>query len=126
LAWAWHHRISRRPFGSPPSPFREFRFNDHLVWGAIFTLGLLLVSVPAPVPAIAANLMVLWVGLYAVRGLAVLAALLAQAPMAFKAFAAVFAVLLVPVTVGACLAIGLADTWLDIRRRMTPPAPGGA
>lgn len=126
LAWAWHHRISSRPFGSPPSPFREFRFNDHLVWGAIFTLGLLLVSVPAPVPAIAANLMVLWVGLYAVRGLAVLAALLAQAPMAFKAFAAVFAVLLLPVTVGACLAIGLADTWLDIRRRMTPPAPGGA
>lgn len=126
LAWTWHHRISSQPFGLPAARFREFRFNDHLVWGAIFTLGLLLVPLPGPVPALAANLMVIWVGLYAMRGLAVLAALFAKAPIPFKVFAILFAVLLLPVTLGACLAIGLADTWLDIRGRMAPPVPGGA
>ena len=126
LAWSWHHRISETPLGLPPGRFRDFRFNDHLVWGAIFTLGLLLAPMPSPVPAVAANLMVIWVGLYAMRGLAILAALLAPAPAPLRFFAAGLALLLIPVALGACLALGLADTWLDIRGRLTPPAPGGA
>jgi hypothetical protein len=127
LAWAWHHRISSTPFGSPPARFRDFRFNDHLVWGAILTLGLLLTPAPAPVPAIAASLMVIWVGLYAMRGLAVLATLFGPSPIAFKVFAVAFALLLLPVTLGACLAVGLADTWLDIRARIPPPvSPTGS
>ena len=125
LAYGWHHRISAAPFGPPPARFRDFRFNDHLVWGAILTLGLLLAPAPAPAPAIASNLLVIWVGLYAVRGLAILATLFAPAPMAFRVFAIVFSVLLLPVTLGVCLAIGLADTWLDIRKRISPPAPAG-
>ena len=37
----------------PSGRFREFRFNDHLVWGAIFTLGMVLVPLPSPVAVIA-------------------------------------------------------------------------
>ena len=126
LAWLWHHRLSAIPLGVPPGRFRDFRFNDHLVWGAIFTLGLILVPLPAPVPAIALNLLVVWAGLYVLRGLAILCAILAPTPTLLKLLAAGFAFLLIPVALGACLALGLADTWLNIRGRLTPPVPGGA
>src|SRR3989454_10270886 len=32
LAWQWHRRVARRPFGPGLGPFREFRFGDHWVW----------------------------------------------------------------------------------------------
>jgi hypothetical protein len=126
LAWSWHHRLSATPLGAPPGRFRDFRFNDHLVWGAIFTLGLMLVPLPEPAPVIAVNLLVVWIGLYVLRGLAVLSALLAPAPVLLKALAVVLGFLLILVVLGACLALGLADTWLNIRGRLSPPVPGGA
>ncbi|NOT09988.1 MAG: DUF2232 domain-containing protein [Gemmatimonadales bacterium] len=126
LAADWHHRIAEAPIGVRPGRFRDFRFNDHLVWGAIFTLGLLLVPLPAPTAAIAENLLVVWVGLYAVRGLAVVVTLLAPASPVLKLLAGVFVLLVAPLALGAFVAIGLADTWLDIRGRFVPPAPSGA
>jgi hypothetical protein len=123
LAWQWHHKISRTPIGQPPSPFRTFRFNDHLVWGAIFTLGLLLAPLPPVGHTIAANLLVVWAGLYVTRGLAVVAAILAPAPLSLKVMAGGLAILLVPVALGTWVTLGLADTWLDIRGRLKPPAP---
>lgn len=126
LAWLWHHRLSATPLGLPPGRFRDFRFNDHLVWGAIFTLGLILVPLADPVPVIAANLLVVWIGLYVLRGLAILCAILAPAPVPLKLLAAGLGLLLFLVTLGACLALGLADTWLNIRGRLSPPVPGGA
>lgn len=126
LAWDWHHRIASRPLGIAPRPFREFRFNDHLVWGAIFTLGLVLAPLPAPATAVFTNVLMVWAGLYVLRGLAIIATLLAPAPAPIKVLAVGLAFLLIPVVLGACLALGLADTWLDIRGRIAPPAPGGA
>lgn len=125
LAWLWHHRLSATPLGFPPGRFRDFRFNDHLVWGAIFTLGLILVPLAEPVPVIAVNLLVVWIGLYVMRGLAVLCAILSPAPVAIKLLAIGLGFLLFLVTLGACLALGLADTWLNIRGRLSPPVPGG-
>ena len=126
LAWLWHHRLSATPLGTAPGRFRDFRFNDHLVWGAIFTLGLVLIPLPPPGPAIASNLLIVWAGLYAARGLAVVTALGTPAPVLLKLLAVGLAILLIPVALGACLALGLADTWLNIRGRMVPPVPGGA
>jgi hypothetical protein len=126
LAWEWHHRISVSPLGTPPGRFRDFRFNDHLVWGAIFTLGMVLVPLSSPLAVFALNLLIVWVGLYAARGLAVVAAFLAPAPVLLKTLAAAFAALLLPLVLGATIALGLADTWLDIRGRFKPPAPEGA
>lgn len=126
LAWGWHHRLAAIPLGQAPLPFRRFRFNDHLVWGAIFSLALLLAPLPAPWKALAENLLVLWAGLYAARGLAITAAVLAPAPGPLKLLAGVLGVLLFPLALGLCVALGLADTWLDIRGRLTPPAPEGA
>jgi hypothetical protein len=123
LAWQWHHKISRTPLGLSPARFRTFRFNDHLVWGAIFTLGLLLAPLPPAGHLIAANLLVVWAGLYVARGLAVVAAILSPAPLSLKVMAGGLAVLLVPVALGTWVTLGLADTWLDIRGRLKPPAP---
>jgi predicted membrane protein DUF2232 len=126
LAWWWHHRVATAPLGLPPARFREFRFNDQLVWGAIFGLGLLLAPLPREAGIAAANLLVVWAGLYAARGLAIVATVLSPAPASLKLIAAGLAVLLAPVAAGASVTLGLADTWLDIRGRLRPPVPGGA
>ncbi|HTL04581.1 MAG TPA: DUF2232 domain-containing protein [Gemmatimonadales bacterium] len=126
LAWDWHHRIADRPLGPPPGPFRGFRFNDHLVWGAIFTLALLIAPLPSGVRVIAENLLIVWGGLYAMRGLAIVAALLGPAPISLRVLTAVVGLLLLPVALGVWLALGLADTWLDIRTRLASRASGGS
>jgi hypothetical protein len=126
LAALWQHRIARAPRGLPPAPFRAFRFNDHLIWGAIFTLTLMLLPLPPNGRTVAANLLVIWAGLYAARGLAVVSALLASAPLLFKVLVVILAVVVNPLALGGCLAIGLADTWLNIRGRLLPQAPEGA
>src|SRR5207247_2402815 len=38
LAWQWHRRVARRPFGPGLGPFREFRFGDHWVWALVAAL----------------------------------------------------------------------------------------
>ena len=126
LAWSWHHKISPRPFGTAPGRFRDFRFNDHLVWGAIFTLGAVLVPLPPPVAVLGVNLLIVWLGLYAARGLAVATAFLAPAPALLKLLTAAVAALLLPLATGAAVALGLADTWLNIRGKLPPKAPEGA
>jgi hypothetical protein len=126
LAWSWHHRIASAPLGQPPARFRDFRFNDQLVWGAIFTLGLMLVPLPPIARVVASNFLLVWVGLYATRGLAIVAAISAGTAPPLKVFAALLALLLAPVALGSCVALGLADTWLNVRGRLLPPVSGGA
>ena len=125
LAWSWHHRIASAPLGQPPARFRDFRFNDQLVWGAIFTLGLMLIPLPPIARVVASNLLLVWVGLYATRGLAIVAAISAGTAPPLKVLAALLALLLAPVALGSCVALGLADTWLNVRGRLLPPVPGG-
>lgn len=124
LAWGWTHRIAAQPVGQAPGRFREFRFNDHVIWGAIFTLALVMAPMGEAVQIFAANLLVVWIALYLGRGLAVAVSFLAGSPLLLRGAAVVFAVLLQPFSSGALLAVGLADTWLDFRRRV-PAAPGG-
>src|SRR4029079_2122772 len=96
------------PLGRPPASFREFRFNDHLVWGAIFTIGSLLLPLPPLARIFAANLLIVWIGLYTVRGLAIIAAIFAQAPPPLR-------ILAMGLASPICAVLGLADTWLDFR-----------
>ena len=125
IAWLWHHKLAAAPLGLPPAPFRTFRFNDQLVWGAIFTLALYLVGLPAEGQALTESLLIFWVGLYAMRGLAVAAAVLAFSPAPLRGLLVLLALLLSPLTLGACVALGLGDTWIDIRRRLPSAESGG-
>ena len=119
LAWIWHHRIASVPLGQASGRFKDFRFSDHLIWGAIFTLASLLMPLPPLARTIAANLLIVWVGLYTMRGLAVIAAIFQQAPASLR-------ILAMGLASPICAVLGLADTWLDFRGRLMPPASGGA
>lgn len=124
LAWAWYHRVATKPLGAAPAPFPAFRFNDQLVWGWVAALGLTLLPVPDPWPLVGANLLLLWTSLYATRGLAVILAGAGRVPAPVFVVLGAISMFLLPFVVGGLTLLGLADTWLDFRRRMTPANRG--
>jgi hypothetical protein len=119
LAWSWYHRIVARPVGPAPTAFAAFKFNDQLVWGWVAGLGLCLLDrPPAWTAALGSNLLLVWSALYAVRGLAVFSAGSKRVPRSVIATLSVVAMFLLPFVVGGLTLLGLADTWLDFRRRL--------
>ena len=121
-ALAWH--ITGGRSGPQPGAFRNFTFNDHLVWGAILTLGLVLLPLPTPFSHFAANAMVVWAGLYVARGAAVAGFTAGPWPWPLRFSLALAALLLLPYALGGLMLLGLADTWLDFRRAPPPPTQG--
>jgi predicted membrane protein DUF2232 len=124
-AWALYHAISRRPLGDPPAPFRSFRFSDQTVWLPVAALALVLFPVAPGARDLGANLLLVAVALYAARGLAVVGAGAGRLPRLTTTFMAIVALFLLPFVVGGLTLLGLADTWLDFRRRPASPATGG-
>jgi hypothetical protein len=118
-------RIAGRAVVPIPGRFDDFRFSDHLVWLLIVGLVGLLFAGTTPLAGPAASLVTFGVGLYALRGSAVLATALRLAPRLFVALLVVGALFLLPFAVGGLALLGLADIWLDFRRRMAPPPSGG-
>jgi Predicted membrane protein (DUF2232) len=125
LAWAWYHRLSARPLGAPPAPFWAFKFTDQLVWGWVAAVGLAVMPVPEPWRLVGANLLVVLSVLYSARGLAVVVALSRGIAGPVAAVLVLIAMLVLPFVVGGLTLLGLADTWLDFRRRLTAPSTGG-
>lgn len=122
LAWVWHRRIASRPLGPAPAGFSAFEFSDQLVWGWVVGLALCLAPLPSVWSWVGANLLLVWAVLYAVRGLAVFAAGTRRVPTAVIATLSLIAMLLLPFVVGGLTLLGLADTWLDFRRRLAASA----
>jgi hypothetical protein len=125
LGWSLYHRIATRPVGDPPAPFATFRFSDQVVWLPVAGLAMVLLPVPPPVHDVGGNLLLVAVALYAARGLAVVGAGAGRLPRVTTAFVTVVALFLLPFVVGGLTLLGLADTWLDFRRRPASPATGG-
>jgi hypothetical protein len=123
LAWSWYHRIAERPIGPAPAPFAAFSFNDQMVWGLVIGVALLLLPLPG-VRVIGDNLVLVWAALYAVRGMAVFAAIAGRVPAPVLVALAAVTLLLLPFVLGGLTLLGLADTWLDFRRRLTPVTGG--
>jgi hypothetical protein len=115
LAWSVYHRLSPVKIGPPLGPLTEFRFNDQLIWA--LAVGLTISMLPAFGEGRNAgfNLLLFFGALYAVRGLGVLAWILKGRY--------VFIIVLSLIPQGffllgvLSLALGLGDTWLDLRRR---------
>jgi Predicted membrane protein (DUF2232) len=115
LGWAVYQRLAPGRIGPRLGPLSEFRFNDQLVWG--LAVGATLSILPAFQEAKNAgyNLLVFFGALYLIRGIGVLAW------MARGRYIYIIILGLVPqVFVIVTLALGLGDTWLDIRRRIRP------
>jgi hypothetical protein len=124
LAWAWYHRIADRPVGAPPAPFSAFGFSDQLVWGWVIGLAMALVPEPASIRLIGANVLLVWTALYATRGMAVFVTGARRTPKSVLVVLALVTLVLLPFVLCGLTIVGLADTWLDFRRRLTP-ATGG-
>ncbi|MGH7532404.1 MAG: DUF2232 domain-containing protein, partial [Gemmatimonadales bacterium] len=126
LAWRWYHRIAAAPLGVPPRPFAEFRFSDHLVWILVAAFATVLAQSSGFLAASVgpANVLLVMSVLYAARGLAVMWPALRKLPGITRAALAVMAVILLVFVVAGLFGIGLADTWVDFRRRKAA-AQGG-
>lgn len=121
LAWGIHARVVRGR-RSPLGPFRNFRFNDHLVWLLIVALAMLALRSGDGVARLGANIAVFMGGLYALRGLAV--AIFVNGGLSWfgASLIALGMFLLAPVVVGSALLVGIVDTWLDLRARVSAVA----
>ncbi|HEX6068174.1 MAG TPA: DUF2232 domain-containing protein [Longimicrobiaceae bacterium] len=99
-------------------PWREFRFNDQLVWLLIAGLALMLLPLGAVATRLGYNAVVFMAALYALRGVGVFLFLSVGASSLFMiVFGTLAAVFLYPLILGAAILIGLGDTWLDVRGR---------
>jgi hypothetical protein len=119
LAWFGFERLSGR-FRSP-GPIRDFRFSDHLIWLLIGGLCLLVLPMGGLAFRVGENATLFMGGLYLLRGAAIL--LWIGAAAATSVWSGVLLVLaalfLYPVVLGTALVLGLSDTWLDLRARLS-------
>jgi hypothetical protein len=138
VAWRWYHIVAEAPVGAPPGRFREFRFNDHLVWLLALGLGGLVAQTMGILPHVdlwPTNILIVAGGLYWARGAAVAVSLSGDRwprlllgpaiPILFltqfvvPGLAGVGAALTTLIFFASLLflGVGVADTWLDFRRR---------
>jgi hypothetical protein len=115
LGWELFHRLSRRALGRPLSPLRDFRFNDQFVWAVAVGLTIFVLPEFAEGRAAAANILVFFGALFALRGLGVLASF--RRGWFLVPLVLLLLVVAWPVAVVLALGLGLADIWLDVRRR---------
>lgn len=132
LATAWHlyQRVATHPMLRGDGSFAGFRFSDQLVWVPALALAALMVPVApgSPIAGIrmgAQNVLMVAGALYAVRGLAVFWTVGRYAPRAILIVLSFVAVVLAPFAISGLALLGLADSWVDFRRRVRPPPTGG-
>jgi len=119
LAWFGFERISGDSRG--PGPIREFRFSDHLIWLLIGGLCLLVLPLGGAAFRLGENATVFMGGLYLLRGAAILLWIGATAATTIwsGALLALAALFLYPVVLGTALVLGVSDTWIDLRARLS-------
>ena len=115
FAWGVYRRLSPVQIGPPLSPLNEFRFNDQLIWG--LAVGATLCLLPAFEGGRNAgyNLLLFFGALYLIRGIGILGWI------SKGRYALIVLLGLIPqVFIIVTLALGLGDTWLDLRKRAKP------
>lgn len=119
VAWFGYERLSGR-FRSPRA-IRDFRFSHHLVWLLIGGLLLLVLPLGRMAFQVGENATLFMGGLYLLRGVAILLWIGAAAATSVWSglLLTLAAVLLYPVVLGTALVLGLSDTWVDLRARLS-------
>ncbi|HEY4321995.1 MAG TPA: DUF2232 domain-containing protein [Gemmatimonadales bacterium] len=120
LAWGWYQRIALHPLADAAPPFSQFRFNDHLIWVLVVVATVVLFVTNPGIKLVGENALVVVVALYIARGGAVSSATLRQMPPLLVALMALMILLVFYLVLIGLAAIGVADTWIDFRRRRPP------
>lgn len=120
-AWALYRKLARHPEGEPLPKLREFRFNDQLVWGIVLALIALVIPGGERVRELGGNLAAFFGGLYVLRGVAVFAGLASAAGVGVLTLVLLMMMVavLLPLALFTALAIGVTDTWVDWRKKLT-------
>jgi hypothetical protein len=132
LGWRWFRLVADRPAGPDGEAFAGFRFSDHAVWLLIGALAVTLLPAAdamilgATIETWAENLLAVMIALYIARGLAIFAAASRRTPARIVTVLALVGLLLWPFAAGGLLLLGLADSWVDFRRRLESPPTGGS
>jgi len=117
VAW-WLHVKLTRDLGSGLEPLKRFRFPDPLIWLLIGGICLLLgFGWTEGLGRMGANLLVFMVGLYALRGLGVILFLTGGLSVPAMVLAGLAVLLLPPLVVAGAMAVGVGDSWFDLRAR---------
>ena len=106
---------------SPIGPLTGFRFNDHLIWIMLAGLVLVLAPVGQIAERVGSNAVFFMSALYVLRGLAVVFTLFEGISILAGVIGGLVALVLTPILVmllAATLALGLGDTWLNVRERI--------
>ena len=116
LAWVVYHRISSMPIGPAFGEWKDFRFNDQLIWG--FAVGACISFLPAFADgrSVGLNLLLFFGVLYVVRGVGVLRSVTQGRAAAIVLMVVTF--FRPEVTAALALGFGVIDTWMDWRSRV--------
>ncbi|MBR44285.1 MAG: hypothetical protein CME18_07715 [Gemmatimonadetes bacterium] len=117
VAWWLYQRIG---FGDDQAlgSVRYFGFNDHLVWVLIIGLLLVLAQVGESSTRVGANFAVFMTAIYALRGVGVVVFVnegLTFLGLLMLILGVLFAA---PILFGVAALLGIADTWLDLRKQL--------
>lgn len=118
LGWAVYRRLSPIRLGPELGSLLDFRFNDQLIWGLAVGATLCLLPQFEEGRNAGYNLLLFFGILYLIRGTGVLAWMLKG-----RWLVVLLLSLYPPVYVPVTLALGLGDTWLDLRNRVRTSSP---
>jgi len=124
VAWAVYQRVALHPMGKPAAPFTSFRGSDHLLWGMVVPLAMLISPAGETADLVAINALLVFGTVYATRGAAIVTWFMrSKSPLGSVGLGllAVAALFVLPIAGSGLLLLGIVDTWIDIRRRPVPP-----
>ena len=98
-------------------PVKDFRFNDHLIWMLVVGLFLLFTRWSEPLQRLGSNAVVFIGALCAVRGAAVIVFITGGFSVLGYAMTIFGLVIVPPIVLGGAVLIGIADIYLDFRKR---------
>jgi hypothetical protein len=118
LGWSVFHRLSTTRIGPSLGYLRDFRFNDQLIWGLAVGATLFFLPTFADGKGAGINLLLFFGALYLLRGIGVLSWLTRGRGIGIGL---ILLTAVAPFVVGAlALGVGVGDTWMDWRSRISP------